>query len=261
MRAYDSLERQLSGQKAAVPDFLSTHPQTADRVRKAIATAQKSQVSDPITARAIYLDKINGLVYGESLDQGVIEGNRFLNPVLDLSFTLPPGFQARKTPNGMVASGPDNTEIFFDTVKHSSPMDAVTYLNHDFGPRIALQQVQSLSVNGFPAATGQARIEHDGHIRMIQVVAITMNPFLTARLVFSAPAHQFSKWSEDFRRTTYQFRRLNAADADSISMRRIAVVTVQPGENIDSLWPAVWRLRMPGTAITLPIYKEHAFWC
>ncbi len=234
MGAYDSLERKLSGNKAAIPSFLSTHPQTADRVHGAIETARGSQVVDPITAQGIYLDKIDGLVYGDAPDEGVIEGRRFLNPVLGFGLTVPPGFEPKKIPNGMIAVGPDQAEIFFDTLEHSSPTHAITYLNHAFGSK-GLQRVEALSVNDFSAATGQVQVKGDGSIRTIQVVALEVNPYLTARLAFSAPAGQFPKWSKDFRRTTYQFRRLTTADADSIKIRRIVVVTVQPGEDVNSL--------------------------
>src|SRR3546814_8795128 len=44
------------------------------------------------TRRDLFLAGINGLIYGDDPQQGVIEGSRFIHPELRLTFTAPQGF-------------------------------------------------------------------------------------------------------------------------------------------------------------------------
>ena len=63
-------------------DFFATHPRTRERVERAVAAARRTTVADPITARKIYLSKIDGLLFGDAPDHGGSSGNAGLLVIL-----------------------------------------------------------------------------------------------------------------------------------------------------------------------------------
>ena len=73
-------------------DLTRTHPRTAARIQRAIAQAGLMPVVRPTIARALYLDKTNGLLYGDSAAQGFIRGQRFSHQQLGVTFTAPRAF-------------------------------------------------------------------------------------------------------------------------------------------------------------------------
>jgi predicted Zn-dependent protease len=67
---FKTLERQSAGTEAAeLPEFLSTHPNPADRYVTVNQLAddwrKKLNLTNPLVNRNIYLRKIEGLIYGE----------------------------------------------------------------------------------------------------------------------------------------------------------------------------------------------------
>src|SRR5690606_34734256 len=87
---------------ADVPDFLSTHPDPADREQKvAKLAAQWKRKVDATTLnvnRDRYLKMIDGLIYGEDPKQGFVEDNVFYHPVLRFQFAFPPSWGLQNTP-------------------------------------------------------------------------------------------------------------------------------------------------------------------
>ena len=90
LAAQNQLDAQLQGQgDATIPEWASTHPDPASRVQNA---QQLAQGATGIVNRDTFLTRIDGMIYGDDPEQGVIEGRQFLHPDLRLSFTAPQGF-------------------------------------------------------------------------------------------------------------------------------------------------------------------------
>ena len=73
-------------------DLTRTHPRTAERIQRAIVQAGLTPVAHPTIDRALYLDKTDGLLYGDSAAQGFIRGQRFSHQQLGITFTAPRAF-------------------------------------------------------------------------------------------------------------------------------------------------------------------------
>ncbi len=84
------LEAQLRGTNNQVPEWASTHPDPASRVRDARNRAGGG--ASGTTNRDVFLSRISGLTYGDDPRQGVIDGRNFVHPELRLSFQVPDGF-------------------------------------------------------------------------------------------------------------------------------------------------------------------------
>ncbi len=83
---------------ARTVDFLSDHPSTPDRVKKALIDAR--EFSGPGIGRRdrnAYLHHLGGMVYGEDPSEGFVRGRRFVHPKLGFTFQAPPGFTLDNT--------------------------------------------------------------------------------------------------------------------------------------------------------------------
>ncbi len=95
---FASLEKMgdLSGGRS-LPGFLSTHPLTKDRIARA-----RQMLVDTDAALAYkdkpYLQKIDGVVYGDDPRQGYVEGRAFYHPGLAFAFDIPEGWTVQNTP-------------------------------------------------------------------------------------------------------------------------------------------------------------------
>ena len=83
------IDEGASGSRRRWPNWLSTHPAPADRVQQVHASVE-SEGSAPRGQFARnedgFLNRIDGIVYGDSPEQGVVRGNRFLHG--DLRFAI-----------------------------------------------------------------------------------------------------------------------------------------------------------------------------
>jgi predicted Zn-dependent protease len=95
---FGSLEKlgDLSGGQA-LPGFLSTHPLTSDRIEKVRTMLAETDQSLAIK-RNEYLQKLDGLVYGDDPRQGYVDGQSFYHPELAFAFSFPGGWTVQNTP-------------------------------------------------------------------------------------------------------------------------------------------------------------------
>jgi predicted Zn-dependent protease len=121
----NNLQATLAGKdhNSKAPDYMSTHPNTLDRVRKATEQAKKTGIKKGERPRneKEYLDRIDGLIYGDDPEQGFIRNQTFSHPELKLTFTAPEGFRLVNSPTAVNAVGPDNTLIRFNFGKNNTP--------------------------------------------------------------------------------------------------------------------------------------------
>ena len=90
--AQKKLEARLSGKKNSGKfNYFSTHPLTEDRVIQASAETDNYPKDPSVSNRNSYLRMIDGLVYGDSADQGFIRNNHFYHTQLDFTFSVPKG--------------------------------------------------------------------------------------------------------------------------------------------------------------------------
>jgi len=113
------------------------------------------------------------------------------------------------------------------------------YLTGTWGARLALRGAEALDINGMEAATAEARLNTRDGPRDVRLVAARAAPERIYRLAFLTPPDMTRALNEEFRRTTYSLRRLDAAEAKQVRPLRIKLRTVQPGDTTDSLAAAI----------------------
>jgi predicted Zn-dependent protease len=212
-------------------DFLSSHPATPERVRNARANAR--QYSSPQNGERdheAYLSAIDNIVYGEDPSEGFVRGRRFLHPKLGFTFTAPENFTLDNTAQAVIGVRDGGTQAMrFDVVKVPAEQALGDYLNSGWMENVDKASTEDLVINGFPAASANA----SGDQWQFRIYALRFGSDVY-RFIFAAK-QKTTESERNARETVNSFRRLTAAEIQAARPLRIKVITVQPGDTVESL--------------------------
>ena len=242
LQAHGRLEAEIAGRPGRADEFsiLQTHPRTGDRISAALQLSGATPVANPERGREAYLAHLDGMIYGDSPDQGFIRGRRFSHAKLRFTFTVPEGFRLINSADKVAAKGPEGAAILFDRDAQAGPGPMPRYLRDVWAKGVALRGLQAIQVNGLPAATAAASNDTRSGPRDFRLVAIRFDQDTVYRFIFMTPAKLTQGLATALQRTTYSFRRLSAGEAAALRPTRIALYRVQPGDT-----PAGIAQRMP----------------
>ncbi|MCC8933127.1 M48 family metalloprotease [Rhizobium ipomoeae] len=227
-------------------DFLSSHPNAPQRVELAKRHARVfgPEGTHGETGRDYYLNGIDGLLYGDSPQEGFVRGQTFLHGQLGIRFDVPVGFQIDNKVEAVLATGPGDVAIRFDGVADSQKISLPNYISSGWVTGLLPDTIQTITVNGLEAATARASADRwDFDITVIRIGPQIFR-FLTA----------VPKGSPALETTAAQlrasFRRITSQEAASLKPLRVRVVTVGANDNIGTL-----SARMMGTDRKLELFR------
>lgn len=215
--------------------LLSTHPRTVDRVQEARAAALGVGPQGGRVDRESYLHRLDGMIYGDSPDQGLIRGRRFLHPKLRFEFTVPPEFVLVNGQTAVRARGPNGATIVFDMVPRGVGGTAMEYLRYRWGARLPLVDLTTLTVDGMDAATGLVRISSRQGPLDLRLVAIRNPDGRIYRFLFGTAVADTARLNAALQRTAFSFRLLGEAEANKEKPYRLRLYTARPGDTVARL--------------------------
>jgi len=233
LAAQNQLDAQLQGRPdARIPEWASTHPDPASRVRRALDAAQGLPGS--VTNRDTFLSRIDGLRYGDDPAQGVIEGSQFIHPDLRLKFTAPQGFYMVNSTTAVSING-QGGQAQLTLAPYSG--DLQSYVRQQFAAlggdqqRLEPQTMERTTVNGLPAVYGQARVSNGQQQVDVTIFAYEFSNDRAYHFAAITPAGRSNTFASMFQ----SMRRISQAEANQVIPRRLDVVTVQRGDTIAGL--------------------------
>ena len=226
-----ALDAQLSGSTDAVPAWASTHPDPASRVQAALAQAGTNATG--LTNRTTFLTSVDGLVYGDDPQQGVVDGRTFTHPGYRLSFQAPQGFYLVNGTNAVSISGQSGKGEFASAAYNG---DLSAYIRAVFAKlssqsTLAPDSIRTTTINGIPAAYGTASVTSDGSPVDVVVVAYAWGPQQAFHFTTISQQGQSGTFNAMFN----SVRRITPADASAVKPRHLHVVTVKAGDTLQSL--------------------------
>jgi predicted Zn-dependent protease len=236
-RFLSSMERnaELKAGKAPIDpraqDFLSSHPATPERVQNAASVA-KQYVSTEANEhdRETYLTAIDNIVYGEDPSEGFVRGRRFLHPKLGFTFQAPESYTLDNTAQAVIGVRDGGAQAMrFDVVRVPPEQTLGDYLNSGWMENVDKSATEEITINGFPAASTSA----SGDSWQFKVYALRFGTDVY-RFIF-ATRQKTTESERNARETVNSFRRLTLDEIQSARPLRIRVVTVQPGDTVESL--------------------------
>jgi predicted Zn-dependent protease len=232
LASQNALDARLQGRNASIPEWASTHPDPASRVQTALGKVQG--LPSGITNRDTFLNRIDGLMYGDDPEQGVIEGRQFIHPEMRLSFTAPEGFYMVNGTSAVSINGQSGKAQLT-----LAPYDGnlSTYVTQQFAKLGGDQQnlrpanIQSTTINGLRAAYGTARVNNGKSQVDIVVFAYEFANDRAYHFATITPVGRTNPFNSMFQ----SMRRISVGEASNVIARRVDVVTVQRGDTVQSL--------------------------
>jgi len=232
LAAQNSLDARVQGRNASVPEWASTHPDPASRVQTALSKAQG--LGTGVTNRNVFLNRIDGLLYGDDPKQGIIDGSNFIHPELRLAFTAPQGFYMVNSSRAVSING-QSGKAQLTTGAYSGNLD--TYIRQQMkalggqNSTLAPQEIKRTTVNGLKAAYGTTRASNGNSQVDIVIFAYEFSNNRAYHFAVIAPAGRAATFNPMFQ----SMRRVSSSEASKVVPKRLDVVTVQRGDTISGL--------------------------
>lgn len=228
----NALDARLMGTANKVPEWASTHPDPASRVRTALTFAGAGKGT---TNRDTFLTRISGLTYGDDPKQGIVEGRKFTHPELKLAFEAPNGFYMLNGTQAVTISG-QSGKGQFASGPFSGDLDA--YIRAAFGgltdanqPKIDPGAITKTTVNGIPAAYATARVNNSNSPIDVTVFAYQFSATQAYHFLTIAPAGGGSVFDAMYG----SMRRISATEAGAVKPRKLVVITAKSTDTMAAL--------------------------
>lgn len=221
-----TLERlKPSDGRDGLPAWFSTHPNPPDRIAAIQKAAQEWQSRNPqarvATNRDAYLQKLDGLVFGDDPRQGYVDGQMFYHPVLKFQFPFPAGWTVNNTASQVqIFNAKKDAVILLSIADEKTPAAAAEAFVA--GTKASVVMSDSAQVNRLPAQRVLADVATEqGAIRALAYF-IQKDGLVYVFLGYTAQA-QFDVHSAAFSQTMGQFRSLTDAARINVEPERLAV--------------------------------------
>ncbi len=218
--------RSAAGNNDQGIDFLSTHPSTPQRINLAIGHARKfGPVGIGVRDRENYLSGIDGMLFGDSTDEGYVRGQRYSHVNLGITFEFPAGFDIENNPEAVLAARPsDGAAVRFDGDDVAPAQDLTEYLLSGWIEGLDTGSVQAIKINGLDAARAQASAGRwDFDITVVRANDAVYR-ILTALPTGSIDLEQLATQVRN------SFRLLSAAEKRNLKPLRVRLVKAAAGD-------------------------------
>ncbi len=212
-----------------LPDWFSTHPNPAERVKKIRALAREWQKkvggSSFKIERNRYLRKIDGLVFGQDPRQGFVQNGKFYHPELKFSFPVPEKWEVHNLPTQVVLQSPDKKAVIQMTLagENNPARAADAFITNS---KVTVASRRKISVGRFAAEEVVSNMAtREGSMRLLSYFIQKDGKVFVFHGMTVAPLFE-KKYRAVFRNTFDHFNELKNSRILNIQPLRIKIVTV-----------------------------------
>ncbi|HXE80743.1 MAG TPA: M48 family metalloprotease [Vicinamibacterales bacterium] len=243
--------------RAGVPNWLSTHPQPGDRVVEAReAIAKLGAGTGGRRNRDEYLRQVDGVIFGDNPEEGIVRDGEFVHPVLLFGVRFPADWPVNNSPAQVVSRDPKDNRLMLLQLEQAQGSN-VEQVAVAMMQKRGLQLVEGRRgrVNGLEAFVGtyRGRMQDGGEVGVRGAHIVHGGRIFL--LVGLTPANGYNASVETFDRVIGTFRPITRGEAADIKPNRVRLYTVRPGDT----WQSIAQ-RNGGIvpASTLAIINDHA---
>jgi predicted Zn-dependent protease len=223
--------------RRGVPNWLSTHPQPADRVTKVaddVANVEAARPGSEWTVnRDQYWQRLNGLVFGDDPREGVVRGREFVHPEMRFRVAFPEGWKIENGKQQVTARPAEardammSLELVPDAQGASLDAIAAGSMSKAGFTRLGGENTR---LNGIPAYVGV----YDGRTqdgRLLRVRAAHIRHERQVLLLAGiASQSSYAQAERAFAESIRSFAPIDAAAAARIKPNRLGFATVRSGD-------------------------------
>lgn len=222
--------------RRGIPNWLATHPDPSARAVGVAGTVQALLATgfDPEelrVGRAAYLRRIEGLVYGDNPEQGIVRGREFLHPPLRFALAFPVGWEVQNSAEVVVAREPGHDRYMLLQLAEDTGRGLRLIADDEMaGAGYAQLQGSPGRINGLDAWVGTYTRDVAGIGQVVARVACIRLRRSIYLLGAFAPTDQYRLIERAVDESIHSFRALSRDEADGIRPHRITLYTVREGD-------------------------------
>jgi predicted Zn-dependent protease len=213
----------------------ASHPSNDQRLQEVVHAANRIGTNGGRVNRDDYLQRIDGLVYGDSEEDGIRRGNRFYHAGMNFALTFPVGWKVENSPEKLIAYPPDKSAVL-----QLSSQD----LNQRIPPGEFMRVTMKLTDlrNGEDIRYGNI-IGHTALTpantpfgkRLLRVTVLYYNN--RAYIFLGAAKDERNPYGYDraFLDTAASLHPLTAAEREQAKAKHIEIIRAQPGDRFEVL--------------------------
>ena len=246
---WTNLEAQIAGVQQP-PEYLKTHPNSANRVARAAQEANAIRQGGPNeTRRSAFLNAIDGMLYGDDpVKQGFIDGRNFVHPQLRFAFTVPNGFELQNSSQAVLARSASGAQMQFSSAgSEQGPEALINQIAQSL--EVNLGTPQRLTVSGRNAAAGRGRANTQSGAVDVTAYAVQWQGASHWVFLWVTPTNQTNQLSGAIDQAVRSLRDVNPGSVTVPPAQRVDVVTAQRGDSASSL----------SQYMAFPSYRQERF--
>jgi len=216
--------------------LFSTHPDNDTRLQEIVEYASKYQnQTESKKGEDEYLNKINGLIFGDSPQQGITRGNNFYHESLGISIAFPVKWNVTNLPDKLVITAPQGVatqQILLEDI--NKKISAREFMIQRLGLK-TLRNDKPLKINGLEAHTGIATINTSSGKRAARFTVIYFNNQAYILVGVTKDPKTMSHYDAAFMETARSFHRMTDSERSLATPLRLKIIKSTETTNFKTL--------------------------
>ncbi len=226
---------QQAGGGGRLPEWLSTHPDPGNRRSWAVeaASAVDRDASKLAVNRERYLQRIDGIVFGENPREGFFQESLFRHPELAFQMRFPPGWQGSNQKTAVFAISPNEDAIVaLQLADAQSAQQAARQFFSNQG--VVAGEGWRREIGGFPAVSSTFQAQTDQGVLQGLVAWVEYGGRVYQLLGYTS-AQRFRSYQNAFTQSLASFRRETDRQVLNVQPRRLDIVKVNRAATVEAL--------------------------
>ncbi|MDQ1353439.1 MAG: hypothetical protein QG657_3745 [Acidobacteriota bacterium] len=245
---FNSLQRlTVSEGGVRLPNFLSTHPMTPrriDRIKELLAAdgnSQPARIAGLVVEKNGYLQKVDGLVFGDDPRQGYVENGVFYHPGMQFYFRVPTGWKVSNTPM-QVSMAPEDGKALIILKAEDSTESLDSYsqkmMKNLTNPQVLQQGFRYVNgLNAFETLAAYLPDQNEGtqgeKNKQVKVNLTSIRKDNSVFTFFSAASYpDYSKYQPEINRAVNSFNRLKSSENLNRKPQRVYLKRVNQSQSL-----------------------------
>lgn len=223
------------GERRGIPNWALTHPPAADRVERVQAEVAAASTGGGTTNAAALERHLDGLVFGDSREKGIVRGTEFLHPILRFAVTFPEGWQVSNS-DAQVSAQSDAASNRVMVLELAQGSGTVSQIASSQMAQAGWRETagERGSINGLDAYIGTYQRTVDNTTVTLRAAHVRTGD-QTYVIAGLAPSGDYAEVADAFTASIRSFRPLSAAEAERIQPNRVDFRIARSGDTWESL--------------------------
>lgn len=208
---FSALERISEQQGQDIPTWQSSHPDPSERANTIPELAQEWRekgYEQNIENTDEFMDKIDGLIFGENPREGFTEDGMFYHPDLKFQFSYPSGWELVNRPNLVAAISEQEDAVIIMQIDNEAESAEASVANFATQEGFNVKMQNSTRTNGLDAHEAIASaVDEEGNEFGFYVFGVNYGENIY-RFVSYTTTDRFSNYQRDFEETSNSFESL-----------------------------------------------------